>query len=167
MALNVERPCRKPNWLSDRPRSTYDKCWLIRTSMTLSKSFAISCSIDVCGNTEEESAALPDFCISTRLASFQLEGNTILRKQSLNCDSLVNNRLGLSPRITKARTHALAIPSRFGVVFLAASRFTVRSSLSSVTSKSSEYVTDSDGDGIIVPKDFYQTVSKCKDYIVI
>lgn len=161
MALNVERPCRKPNWLSDRPRSTYDKCWLIRTSMTLSKSFAISCSIDVCGNTEEESAALPGFCISTRLASFQLEGNTILRKQ------LVNNRLGLSPRITKARTHALAIPSRFGVVFLAASRFTVRSSLSSVTSKSSEYVTDSDGDGIIVPKDFYQTVSKCKDYIVI
>ncbi|CAB3224912.1 unnamed protein product [Arctia plantaginis] len=75
IASSVERPCRKPNWLSDKSGPTRDRCWLIRAAITLSKSFATSSNRHIGRNAEGESAALPGFWISTSLASFQPAGN--------------------------------------------------------------------------------------------
>lgn len=62
---------RNPNWQSDRLGPTSDRCPLIRSEMTLSKSFPGSFSKHISQNAEGERAVHPFLTKSTSLVSFQ------------------------------------------------------------------------------------------------
>lgn len=81
IASRVERPCRKPNWLSCRSGPTHDRCQLRREAIILSKILPASSRRHIGRYADGESADLPCFFKRTRLDSFQAMGNVALRKQ--------------------------------------------------------------------------------------
>ena len=71
IASIVDRPDRKPNWVSARLRPSRARCLCILMAITLSKSFPTSLSKQMSLQAEGDSRSFPGLGISTRLAVFQ------------------------------------------------------------------------------------------------